>query len=452
MWTEICNVHQRHTLLNKLSARRDFYTATMRGGERMLNYLNRVRQMASVLESMRVEKDDEKLAMAVLNGLPAKYQPIITALDAIGDEDASFNLEKVRSRLLQGETRSSLRNGHAPRNSNTTLFNRGKHNHRIKSKRLACTAEDLDTLRQTAGISMGGHLPEIAARSRGNSVIKRANDTAAITSSDAKTFEEDNESEYVCLMTAHNIPKPNPDQMAIDSCATSHITYNRAILLNYSETTPFSVEMGYESTSTAVGYGDVILKVVVNGVTKLCKLQSVLYVQHSHTHLFRRSLNRNLYEMNSVDCHTGKESAFMSNMQLWHERLGHVHNTGIINMAKKGIVKGLKLAAKRNDDSYVKVVLQVKCPELLYQRRAAPVLVTCLNLSIQISQSSLHYPWEAQDTSKFKKLVETEKNLKIRYLRSDGGGEYLSNEFTQFLADNGIQHQKTCAYKPQQME
>ena len=25
MWTEICNVHQRHTLLNKPSARRDFY-------------------------------------------------------------------------------------------------------------------------------------------------------------------------------------------------------------------------------------------------------------------------------------------------------------------------------------------------------------------------------------------------------------------------------------------
>ncbi len=36
MWEEIYNVHQRHTLLNKLAARRDFYTAAMTDGEKML--------------------------------------------------------------------------------------------------------------------------------------------------------------------------------------------------------------------------------------------------------------------------------------------------------------------------------------------------------------------------------------------------------------------------------
>eukprot|EP00171_Calliarthron_tuberculosum_P000726 IDg726t1 len=76
MWEEICNVYQRHTLLNKLSARREFYTATMQ---------------------------------SVLNGLPASYETIITALDAIGDDDDSFTLDKVRSRLLQEEKRRSFR-------------------------------------------------------------------------------------------------------------------------------------------------------------------------------------------------------------------------------------------------------------------------------------------------------------------------------------------------------
>lgn len=37
MWTELFNVHQRTTLLNKLPARRDFYTVTMNDGEKMLN-------------------------------------------------------------------------------------------------------------------------------------------------------------------------------------------------------------------------------------------------------------------------------------------------------------------------------------------------------------------------------------------------------------------------------
>lgn len=43
MWQEIHNVHQRHTLLNKVSAWRDLYTATIRESETMLTYISRVR-------------------------------------------------------------------------------------------------------------------------------------------------------------------------------------------------------------------------------------------------------------------------------------------------------------------------------------------------------------------------------------------------------------------------
>ena len=38
----------------------------------------------------------------------------------------------------------------------------------------------------------------------------------------------------------------------------------------------------------------------------------------------------------------------------------------------------------------------------------------------------------------FKAMVEKEKCLQIKCLRSDGGGEYLSNEFARFLQEHGI--------------
>ena len=38
----------------------------------------------------------------------------------------------------------------------------------------------------------------------------------------------------------------------------------------------------------------------------------------------------------------------------------------------------------------------------------------------------------------FKTVVETETSLKVKCLRSDGGGEYLSNEFSNFLRSHGI--------------
>ena len=40
--------------------------------------------------------------------------------------------------------------------------------------------------------------------------------------------------------------------------------------------------------------------------------------------------------------------------------------------------------------------------------------------------------------------------LAVKVLRSDNGGEYLGNDFKRYLSENGIHHQLTVAYTPQQ--
>lgn len=52
MWNAILNIFERHTLLNNLAVRRKFYTANMLDGEEILQYANRIRQLASTLKSM----------------------------------------------------------------------------------------------------------------------------------------------------------------------------------------------------------------------------------------------------------------------------------------------------------------------------------------------------------------------------------------------------------------
>ena len=51
---------------------------------------------------------------------------------------------------------------------------------------------------------------------------------------------------------------------------------------------------------------------------------------------------------------------------------------------------------------------------------------------------------------KFKALAENEADLKIKTLRSDNGAEFLSNQFQEFLQKNGIIHQLSTPYSPQQ--
>jgi hypothetical protein len=45
-------------------------------------------------------------------------------------------------------------------------------------------------------------------------------------------------------------------------------------------------------------------------------------------------------------------------------------------------------------------------------------------------------------------MVEKEKGVSIKCLRSDGGGEYFSNEFSEYLKEHGIQRKYSCSYSP----
>ena len=49
----------------------------------------------------------------------------------------------------------------------------------------------------------------------------------------------------------------------------------------------------------------------------------------------------------------------------------------------------------------------------------------------------------------FEVEVENQRERKIKHLRDDLGGEYISNEFSQFYVDHGIVHKVTPPYSPQ---
>jgi transposase InsO family protein len=50
----------------------------------------------------------------------------------------------------------------------------------------------------------------------------------------------------------------------------------------------------------------------------------------------------------------------------------------------------------------------------------------------------------------FKALVEKESGKQVKALRSDNGGEYISNEFKDFYNKEGIQRELIVPHNPQQ--
>lgn len=513
MWTEICDVHQKHTLLNKLSARRDFYTATMSPGEKMLSYINRVRQLASTLESMQVEIDEKELAMAVLNGLPSQYQPIITALDAIGDDDESFTFSKVRSRLLQEEKRIQIRTKSSTSATDSALVSQSGNQGRRRSRVVCMHCGRPGHTEPDCWDKYGKPSMNNRKERRSKSHKKTTKEAFAMTAN-AQPSENCEDEDYVCLSTrpAESHSEETNRRIAakwhVDTGCTRHMTFDRDAFTSYTPLNPHPVEFADNSSVTAVGCGDVILQIKVGSVTKKCVIKDVLHVptlvysllststmarkgfrsifDDEGVHIVRKdsgllsatgSLINGLYLLDLANERSSIDRALLSSLQLWHERLGHVHKEGIKTMAKKGIVDGLqksladdhalvcegcvkgKLArAPIPGESHTRSskLLQLVHSDLAeFPSRSyggAKYFVTFIDdFSRYLFVYVLKSKDECFETFKtFAARVENETGERIGTFRSDGGGEYISKEFNIYLRSKGIKHEESCAYTPEQ--
>jgi hypothetical protein len=52
----------------------------------------------------------------------------------------------------------------------------------------------------------------------------------------------------------------------------------------------------------------------------------------------------------------------------------------------------------------------------------------------------------------FKTMVEKEKGVNIKCLRSNGRGKYFSNEFSEYLKEQGIEKNYSCSYSHNKIE
>lgn len=64
----------------------------------MLDNISRQRSLQDQLKEMGENIDDKEVAMTLLASLPRDYKHLITALDAVGEADLSY--EKVKNVLL----------------------------------------------------------------------------------------------------------------------------------------------------------------------------------------------------------------------------------------------------------------------------------------------------------------------------------------------------------------
>lgn len=516
MWLTIRNVFERHTLLNKLSARRKFYSATKSEDESVLQFANRIRQLTSTLKSMGVNIDESEMAMAFLCGLPEPYDPLISALDAIGTEEGDLEFEHVTSRVLQEEQRIGFRIAEATSKSETKAL--------TVSCQGSCVNCNVATNSRPKCSHCGklGHTHEKCWKKH-----PHLNPHKKVVSEESGPAFIASESEYdpnvICLIgnavKSHKGSQRN--EWFIDSGCSNHMTFDRTLFTSLESAPLKTVTLGNGATAEISGQGTVQIDILLNGEIVCCKLNNVLLVpelgyqllsvsslsmkgfttafegrkcdiKQGRTVVASGTLQGSLYRLDTVK---GANTALVSStLQVWHERFAHVDPSVIQNMVNNNVVSGVEIQDSNASEMKCEGCVlgkghrtpipkksssrSSKILELVHSDVNGPLetpsmggsryFITFIDdyskwtevYTMRKKSDSLKYfkiyhkyvqVFTGKHLDKINIIQRTKKSLEeLKSIRTDNGGEYISNDFKSYLQENGISHQLTVAYTPQQ--
>ncbi len=374
MWTCICDIYEKHTLLNQLTARRRFYTASMKESDKVLDFSARVRLHAASLKSMGNEVTDQDMAMTFLSGLPNRFDVLISALDAMSVDEQKFTFDFVVGRCQQEEQRHVDRDQKSIAKSEAAalLARKGK----SKGDCIHCGKHNDSS-------KCWKKFPHLAPEGQPYK-------TKYIALLSQQNLEDDSDdSEVVCLLgktrgsASLTSTATKDEQWILDSGCSAHLCHNRTAFMTYSTVKHRPVDLGANHTTMIVGQGDIPLNINVGGQMKQCVIKNVQHVpglkyqllsvscmakndintefNESGANLCRRSDGRviatgsatdsGLYVLNmdSTNLITS-EFSLLASLQTWNERMGHVNYAGILKMANNSVVDGLKISTTEYDE------------------------------------------------------------------------------------------------------
>ena len=260
MWRLICDIFEKHTLLNKLAARRRFYTAKMHDNEKILPFAARIRQMAATLKSMSINIEDSEMAMALLNGLRDRFDSLISALDASHTDDKQLTFELVQSRCLQEEQRHTQRDQDALKKSEAAALLATKFS---KSRKFPNAETCIHCGKHRDSSRCYTKFPHLAPKghpARAHLDQDTKKDTKALLAQQSANLQLPLENESVCLLgnppvtstalQSSSHPTSSSGHWIIDSGCTSHVTHNRSAFVSYTAVTTLStLDLGANSSA-----------------------------------------------------------------------------------------------------------------------------------------------------------------------------------------------------------
>jgi hypothetical protein len=336
---------------------------------------------------------------------------------------------------------------------------------------------------------LGHHVAQYRCRNRNNQPVNPKFDLALMDDISVNIV-----SETILVM--------KDNSWVIDSGAVIHICANKNVFTSYKSIGKGEeyVTLSDSRTVVVVGKGNVKLKLTSG---KILSLSNVLHVPDMNYNLVSVSIlskagikvifdsdkvllskcggfigkglcSNGLFvlDVSKVMNENVSPIYLVDSVDLWHGRLGHVNFSYIKKMKELGFLHNLSIGD--NDKCHVCVEAKsTKKPCKRIEFRETDLLglihsdlgdlkstmtrggnkfyITFID---DFSRYSYVYLLKSKDEAEdkfkiYKAEVENKLNVKIKRLRTDRGGEYDSNSFSDFCEQNGIVHEVTPPYSPE---
>nr|GEX15124.1 hypothetical protein [Tanacetum cinerariifolium] len=183
----------------------------------------------------------------------------------------------------------------------------------------------------------------------------------------------------------------------------------------------------------------------------------------------------NIVPHRDLTCLVTKASA--DECMMWHRRLGHLNFKTMNKLFRHNLVRGLPTKCFKNDHTCTACLKgkqhKASCKSKLVNSVTTPLHTLHIDLFVPTSVSSISHKWYClvvpDDFSRFtwtfflkskdetsgilKKFITKIKNLKdlkVKIIRCDNGGEFKNKEMNDFCSQKGIKREFSNARTPQQ--
>ncbi|KAJ0714724.1 putative RNA-directed DNA polymerase [Helianthus annuus] len=480
----LSNMYEKPSASNKVFLIRQLVNTKMKEGASVTSHVNDFNTILSRLLSVDIKFDDEIQALLLLSSLPDSWSGSVTAISGScgtakltfeGIRDFILN-EDMRRRNSGGESSGNLLNteGRGRRKDRGNNRGRSKSRNRGRSK----PRKDINCW----NCKENGHFRSQCP----NPPIVRDQKQVNITS-------EDSDDALICCV------EDTAESRVMDSGASFHATPTSKNMKNLRTGNFGKVRLANNHTLAITGIGDIELRTslgttwilkdvrVIPGLKKMLisvgQLDDQGYdvvfgggqwkVVKGSLVIAKGKKRGTLYMVEVPAEEANAVTAKPSLSKLWHQRLGHMGDKGMKMLVAKGKLPELKkvepefcescVFGKKKKVSFVKTGKPPKAQklELVHTDVYGPTSVSSLggsNYYVTFIDDSTRKVWvyflknkyDVFDAfKKWKVAVEKETNLQVKSIKSDNGGEYVSTEFIDFCANNGIKMIKTVPGTPE---